>query len=199
MSSKNKTKPSVFIIESLKFEDEEKDNFEGQIISRILKMSGIEHKYFYIRTGNELQVLLEKFCALNYRYLHISCHGNSELICTTLDEIRFAPLAELLDNNLYQKRLFLSACLSANEQLADAVFKRTGCYSLIGSHKKIRIDDAAIFWASFYQRMFRQNPRAMKLDVIKPTLQQLVDVHKVPIRYFTTKKNKRGWEEIKLT
>ena len=44
------SKSSVFIIESLTFEDENKERFEGKFLSHILKLSGIETKYYYIRT-----------------------------------------------------------------------------------------------------------------------------------------------------
>lgn len=199
MSSSDHTEPKVFIIESLNFQDEENEYYEGQLISKILTMSGIEHRYFYIRTEKEFIKLLRKFYDLNYRYLHISCHGSAKSIGTTLDNIPFCSLAGHLKNNLIKKRLFLSACLSANENLANAIFKTTGCYSLIGSDKKINIDDAAIFWASFYQLMFKKNYKAMKRDVIEPTLKKLADVHGLPIKYFTAKhKSKTGWEEVKL-
>lgn len=150
MSEKDLTEPKVFIIESLDFEDETDGDFEGEILSRILHLSRIEHKYYYIRTEKELKKLLEEFYTLNYRYLHISCHGNKKSIGTTLDTIQFDRLAELLETNLHKKRLFLSACSAVNDDLATKIIKRTGCYSVIGSNKPINFDDAAIFWASFY-------------------------------------------------
>jgi hypothetical protein len=199
MSSLDLTLPKVFIIESLTFSDESHDYFEGQIISKILKMSGIEHKYFYVRTEKELKALLSKFYDLRYRYLHLSCHGNNNSIATTLDKIPFSRLADLLKPNLFEKRLFLSACLSTNDDLANEIIKKTGCYSIIGSDEKIYIDDAAIFWASFYQLMFKQNSRVMTRDTIEPTLKKLVEIHKLPIRYFTKRiNNKKGWIEVNL-
>lgn len=162
-------------------------------------MADIQHRYFYIRPEKEFKELLSKLYDLNYRYLHISCHGNATSIGTTLDNIPFSKIAGYLENNLFKKRLFLSACLSANENLANAIFKTTSCYSLIGSDKKINIDDAAIFWASFYQLMFKKNSKAMKRDLIEPTLKKLADVHELPIKYFTAKrKSNTGWEEVKL-
>lgn len=199
MGSSDITEPKVFIIESLKFEDEVSNYYEGQLISKILTMSDIEHKYFYIRTEKELKVLLGQFYDLKYRYLHISCHGNSSSIGTTLDSISFSRLADLLETNLYKKRLFLSACKSANKNLANAIFKKTGCFSLIGSNKTINIDDAAIFWASFYQLMFKKSSKSMNRDTLTPTLRKLAEVHELPIKYFTAKhSNESGWEEVKL-
>lgn len=41
------TKPEVFIIESLRFDDERQDRFEGQIIKKILALSGKNCEYYY--------------------------------------------------------------------------------------------------------------------------------------------------------
>jgi hypothetical protein len=88
--------PEVFIIESLSFDDEEEEYYEGQIISKILKLNQKQSKYYYIRTKKELRVVLEKFRDSNYRYLHLSCHANRREMCTTLDSIPFDELSTLL-------------------------------------------------------------------------------------------------------
>jgi len=48
------SRPEVFIIESLTLDDERHDRYEGQIISRILALSGKSCEYYYIRTTREL-------------------------------------------------------------------------------------------------------------------------------------------------
>ena len=69
MSDNETTEPKVFIIESLDFEDEEKNLFEGQIISSILKLSKIESKYYYVRTKKEFEkvmtYVLGQYASLN--------------------------------------------------------------------------------------------------------------------------------------
>lgn len=199
MSEKDSTQPKVFIIESLDFEDENDGDFEGEILSRILHLSRIEHKYYYIRTEKEFEKLLGEFYDLNYRYLHISCHGNKKSIGTTLDTIKFDRFSELLETNLFKKRLFLSACSAVNDDLADKIIKRTGCYSVIGSNKSINFDDAAIFWAVFYHLMFKQNSKAMKRNVLENTLKQLVDLHKISLKYYSSSRSSpKGWKEVDL-
>lgn len=196
MTDIEKTKPYVFIIESLDFEDEETQAFEGEIISKILKLSNIEHKYYYIRTKKELEYLLNEFLNLNYRYLHISCHGNENSISTTLDDIKFDKLSILLADKLDNKRLFLSSCLSTNEKLADCIFPISDCYSIIGPDKKINMDDAAIFWASFYQIMFKKNPKAMKKNDLKPMLEKLKKLYGISLKYYSaTQLEQKGWKE----
>jgi len=53
--SKDITVPEVFIIESLKFDDEANDRYEGKIISNILHLNEKNSKYYYIRTKRELE------------------------------------------------------------------------------------------------------------------------------------------------
>ncbi len=48
------TIPQVFIIESLTLKDEEEERFEGRILKQILRLSGKESAYYYIRTRREL-------------------------------------------------------------------------------------------------------------------------------------------------
>lgn len=199
MTDFEKTKPYVFIIESLEFEDEEKKNFEGEVISRILNLSKIEHKYYYIRTKAELQHLLNEFVDLNYRYLHISCHGSKNSIATTLDNIKFDELSLMLADKLDRKRLFLSSCLSTNDSLANSILPVSDCFSIIGPDKEIYMDDAAIFWASFYQIMFKRNPKAMKRENLEQLLTELKELFKIPLKYYSTSRSdKRGWKEVKI-
>jgi len=199
MTDFEKTKPYVFIIESLEFEDEEKGYFEGEIISKILNLSRIEHKYYYVRTKAEIEHLLDEFVRLNYRYLHISCHGSKNSISTTLDRIKFEELSIMVADKLDRKRLFLSSCLSTNDNLADSILSITDCFSIIGPDKKIYMDDAAIFWASFYQIMFKRNPNAMKRENLESLLRELKALHKIPLKYYSTSKSsKKGWKEVKI-
>ena len=199
MTDFEKTKPYVFIIESLDFEDEEKQNFEGEIISKILNLSRIEHKYYYVRTKAEIEHLLEEFVRLNYRYLHISCHGSKNSISTTLDIIKFEELSIMVADKLDRKRLFLSSCLSTNDSLANSILSITDCFSIIGPDKKIYMDDAAIFWASFYQIMFKRNPNAMKRENLESLLRELKALYKIPLKYYSTSQSsKKGWKEVKI-
>jgi hypothetical protein len=194
---KIKTEPKLFIIESLELEDENDNDFEGHILSNILHLSRIENRYCYIRTKKELVNFIEEFSNLKYRFLHISCHGNSNSLATTLDSIEFKTLASILSTALSGKRLFLSACSAVNDDLANAIFKRTGCTSIVGPYKTVHFDDAAIFWSSFYQLLFKQDSKVMKRETLERTLKQLVALHKIPIKYYTASKSELcGWKEV---
>src|SRR5438477_12279503 len=105
MKAKPKTKPQVFIIESLKFDEETARLYEGQAISQMLALSTKACRYVYIRTKAELEAVLEQFWDSRYRYLHLSCHANSTEMGTTLDSIDFPALGKILEPYLDKRRL----------------------------------------------------------------------------------------------
>lgn len=184
------TEPKVFIIESLEFDDEEKGRYEGSILSDILRLSGIQTQYFYIRTSKELNEVLDIFQKSGYRYLHISCHGGENSIWTTLDEITYDELGLSLKNKLEKKRLFLSACSVVNKDMAKKIIPQTKCYSIIGPARDIGFNDAAIMWASFYHLMFKENSTSMIREGLLKNLQKVVDTFGEPLNYFSISKSR---------
>lgn len=191
-------KADVFIIESLEFDDEEEGRFEGKILTELLKLCGKNPRYYYVRTKRELEVVLRLFKKSRYKYLHLSCHGNSESIATTLDVINFQELGTVLNPYLDKRRLFISACEAVNDQLANAVMPSSNCLSIIGPHTEVTFDEAAIVWASFYQLMFRENSRKMRRRTIKQVLQGLVELFEVPVAYCGAKATSRGGYRLQV-
>lgn len=63
-----RTKPDVFIIESLDPDDEGNGRFEGSIISNMLRLHGKEPKYRYVRTRGEFEDAVGEFGRSRYRY-----------------------------------------------------------------------------------------------------------------------------------
>lgn len=179
-----KTKPQVFIIETLEFDNENKNEFEGRRISDMLALSGKTCRYVYIRTKAELEVVLEQFRDCHYRYLHLSCHANRHEMGTTLDDISFTELGQILGPYLKKRRLFISACQMTCLDLAKQLLPQVGCYSILGPSGKPYIPDAAIFWASFYHTMFRLNPASMNAKRLLATAKTLSSVFTIPLNYF---------------
>ncbi len=173
--------PEVFIIESLTLEDEEANRFEGQIISEILRLSGKDCRYYYVRTKREIMKVLDIFSKCKYRYLHISCHGNEQCLSTTLDEISFSAFGNLMRPYLKDRRLFVSACSAANEHFASCVMPCSGCFSILGPKEDILFSDAAILWASFYHVMFKSDSVAMRHAVISAKAQEVADLYRIPM------------------
>ena len=184
------TEPKVFIIESLDFKSEEKELYEGHIISNILQMSRIESKYYYIRTKKEFKKVIALFNESNYRYLHISCHGGENSIWTTLDEITNHELGEILADCLDRKRLFLSACSAVNKDLAAEIIPSSNCNSIIGPKDDIEFRDAAIMWSSFYHLMFKGNSKKMERADLIENMQKVVDAFGQPLNYYSISKSK---------
>ena len=143
------TLPRLYIIESLDVE-EEADKREGEIISSVLHMTGHKPVYRYVRTRAELERFVEDFRESRFRWLHLSVHGNHDLICLTLDRMNAEEFAKIVGPALSdERRLFLSTCRAATPELAAAIFRKGDCLSVAGPVKTIRFGDSAIFWSSF--------------------------------------------------
>ena len=169
----DKTHAGVFIIESLRFSDEKKRRFEGQILRDMLTLSGKKVEYWYVRTWKELtDDIFQRFYDSKLRYLHLSCHGNSTHVCLTLDDVPFEEFGEEISHYLTERRLFVSACEVVNNAFSEAVNPEKECYSIIGPRDDIRFDDAAVMWASFYHLMLRDS-KAMRSQQIRATLARL--------------------------
>lgn len=196
---KSDTELAVFIVESLKLEDEkESRKEEGRILESILRLSEIHSQYWYIRTERELEMVLEEFDTSRMRYLHLSCHANDERLRLTLDRVPFVRFGQLIRPHIDGRRLFLSACEATNRELAQCVIPGSGCNSVIGPAGTIEFGDAAIFWASFYHLVFKLNPDAMQKRDIKAVLPRVCQTFGVEMRYFSKAENAPFFEEQKF-
>lgn len=189
-----KTCPEVFIIESLDSDDETESRYEGRIISDILRLSGKKCEYRYIRTKRELKWAVKIFFDSEFRYLHISSHGNSTNMFTTLDELPFSDFAKIVRPALKKRRLFISACSMTNSAFADAIMPGSGCYSIIGPKEGVLFGDAALLWASFYHLMFNRNEKAMKNSDISNIVHSVASTFDVPLRYYSASTDQKGYK-----
>ena len=185
------TKPEVFIVESLKF-DEEEHYREGELIHRSLRMSGKNPLYHYIRTREEFEHFIDEFEDSGYRYLHISCHGDRNGLSTTLNDLPRDEFVKIVGPVLDDRRLFLSTCLATTPRLANGVFSEGGCYSVAGPAKSISFADSVIFWAAFYHLMFKANAKSMKRSVIKRNLAKAALLVGEQIHFFAPTRHRRA-------
>lgn len=194
-----KTEANLFIIESLSFDDEQKNRYEGRLLSQILHLGGKESAYCYIQTEDELKKTLRLFEVSKYRYLHLSCHGNENSIYTTLDEIPFSKLGKLLKSYLRNKRLFISACSAVSDDLAKAVIPSSGCRSIMGPTIDVLYSDAAIIWASFYHLVFTKDPLRMKKRGILSAMRAVVETFGVPVDLYSKSESaKKGYKKTRI-
>ena len=178
------SKPEVFIIESLEFDDEEEERFEGRILADILRLAGKKPIYYYVRTKRELVAVLDLFERSQYRYLHLSCHGDDESIATTLDDnIGFRELSEIMNPHLERRRLFVSSCDVVNDQLAETLMP-SGCLSITGPTQKVGFAEAAILWASFYHLAFFRSENGWKGKDLKLILEELAPLLAMELAYY---------------
>jgi hypothetical protein len=194
-----KTEPELFIIESLELEDEKAGRQEGDLISRMLHLAGkAGTQYFYIRTKRELDEIIDVFDESRCRYLHISCHANRHGMATTFDNVSYRELGQMLSPCLEGRRVFVSACEMATENLAAEILNGTGCYSLIGPKRAIHFDDAAAFWVSFYHLMFKANDLKMGRPELRRRITELSAIYEEPISYFSSSPDhRRGFMRVR--
>jgi hypothetical protein len=191
------TTPDVFIVESLRFKDEEAGYPEGHFISHVLRLADRNVRYFYIRTRKEFEAVLHQFQESNFRYLHLSCHANESGIALTLDDLSIEELARLLRPVIDKKRVFLSACKLATPELATALMKGSKCYSIVGPSKVIDVDESALFWASVYHIMFRNEVTSMQHKKLQTTVCKASSLFGVSMRFFSRdSSSEHGWQEI---
>ncbi len=195
------THPDVFIIESLDPDDEGNGRFEGASISHVLRLHGKAPRYRYVRTRDHFIEAIDEFNASDYRYLHISAHGDTEGMCTTnQDEIDYDELADLLKPTLSRRRLFLSACSMVHEDMAKEIIPKTGCYSVVGPREDIAFTTAAVFWPAIYHLMFVNNDESMSHADLKRNLKKVTALFDTDIGYFSrSKRFKRGYTRDFLT
>jgi hypothetical protein len=186
------TIPEVFILESLHPGDPK----EGKIIKKILEMGERNPKYCYIKTKDEFNLALQKFSHSNYRYLHISSHGNRDCFGFEFGEMYFNEFHGLIHNLLQDKRVFISACELVNHEdhvLANLLLRDTGCYSVIGSYEPINFDDAVMFWSNFYFLAYHeQNDDHIKFTrkLVIRILQKLTGLYHLNMNYYSYSKSK---------
>jgi hypothetical protein len=185
-----KTKPEVFIIESLDPDDEGNGRFEGSMISHILNLHGKKCKYRYVRTKKQFITAIKEFGESKYRYLHISCHADERSMCTTnQDEIKFSELGLILRPYMAKRRLFVSACKMVNENLVKEVIPHSNCNSVIGPNEKVEFSDAAILWSSLYHLMFKYNYQAMQRKQLLKFLKKTSRIFQVDMSYYALSKS----------
>jgi hypothetical protein len=149
------TEAELFILESLRLEDEQAGRFEGKIMADILTLCGRKPIYYYFRTPEELVEFAGEFRKKGYRFLHLSCHGFPGGIETTLGKISSERFANIFAGILKNRRLFISACSVGKGFLPKLVGETNkGMYSILCPVDKIQFNHAAAIWAAFYTRMF---------------------------------------------
>jgi hypothetical protein len=180
------------------WDNEAKGKLDGQALKTILDLCDIRNEYIYIRTRQEFEHSIETFGDSDFGFLHISCHGNDQEICLTMDDINFEDLGMIMGPYLKYRRLFLSACKAACFSLAEHFIPRHHCYSIMGAADTIDYDKAAIFWSSYYYLIYRDNQERMWQRDIIPTLKNITRAFNESLNYFSIINEKYANSNVNL-
>lgn len=187
----------IFIIESLNIKDEDNERYEGEILKRFLKLMGVRVNYVYVRTKRELAYFLRIFEESDFKYLHLSCHGNENGIGMTLNEIvSFDEINNIFKYSHKKRRLFLSSCEVMNGDIGDCL-EPIKFMSIVGPTEKIAFSDAAIFWASFYHLILNEKKNGMDTKEIINVAYDLGNLYNVSIRVLSYNSEKECYIERK--
>jgi len=196
----DQTEAEVFIIETLSVKDQIAERYEGRILSDILKLCDKKPAYVYCRTKVELEEAADMFRLSGYRFLHVSAHGSSDAIFTTLEEIPNKEFAEIFKGKLRNRRVFFSACEVGSGTLNLLVQGgNKGMYSIACPIDAIRFDHAAATWAAFYVRMFQLDSGGMKGTEVERTLQHMCRMFGIRFSWswYRPKEDSWGQKELK--
>jgi len=179
------TKPETFILESLDHEDELATRLDGKVLYEVLKLHGENPLYYYFRTQRELIEFAKIFRESGYRYLHLSCHGSSEIVKYTFGESTYDDFARMFEKKLHNRRLFISGCNLGNKSFAEALFnKNGGMYSVTAPTKEVFFDQSISFWSAFYYMMHAWDSSAMKKRRLTQVLNQLSTIFEMPLAHY---------------
>ena len=190
------TEPDLFIIESLSVADERAERYEGRALRDSLRIVGQTPLYVYVRDSKELKQAIELFRHSCYRFLHVSCHGSSTSLFTTLEEISNDELANLFSPHLRNRRVFFSSCFAGAGNLsAKLQEKNKGLNSVAAPLDEIQFSTATAFWTAFYTRAYIDNPMSMKAADVKRSLLHLCKYFKIRIAWSYWRPKSQEWKQ----
>jgi hypothetical protein len=145
----------VFIIDAYPYNDEEITEYG--LIKETLSLLRKKPITKRVETLQEYQAQLDSYVQSNYRYLHISSHGNHTGLEIGENTINITKVFNGVNQNLRNRRIFISACEFTNDMLAKIIFNNTNCLSLMGFEEEVRVDKTALFWSFFYSSIILRN------------------------------------------
>lgn len=194
-----RTEPEVFIIESLSVADEIRGRFEGKALRDTLRISGQRPAYYYVTNAAQLAEAAEKFRHSGYRFLHVSAHGNTDGVATTLEMLTNQEFAEIFAGKLKNRRLFFSACEIGSGALNLLIQGgNKGMYSIAAPLDRIPFGTACAFWTAFYTRVLTDNPLGMEADALRPALHHLCQFFSIRLNWSYYRAGRDDWSAVEL-
>jgi len=167
----------VFIIESLRWKEEEKGRSEGRVLCETLRLCGKQPRYYCFRTNAELAEIAKIFRKSNYRFLHFASHGSPTHVELTMGSLEYHKFARFFRRTLNNRRAVFSSCQLGNEIFGTLFMgKNPGLYSVIAPCTEIIGEHSAGLWSAFYAVLLSQNAGEIKNDSIREKLGGLCQV-----------------------
>lgn len=140
----------VFIIESSTEED-------GYVLYRQLKLLGGNPRYIKVACLNDLAAALVLFRQSNYRFVHISCHGDKaqEKIMIGEEWHTYDKVVSLFPRCFKSRRVSFSACELGNDTLTRELNSRNHwIHSIVAPSVEVDPKISAAYWVAFYTLCF---------------------------------------------
>ncbi|MEG2810424.1 MAG: hypothetical protein RR889_07225, partial [Akkermansia sp.] len=163
----------IFIIESPSDGSEENCLLEGKILYDLLKSLKKNPRYIFFEDKDQLSYISEAFRKSNYRYLHISTHGNQKEIILKNQKISYDKFASYFSGNLKLRRVFSSAGNLENEKFREALCNadNKGMHSVLTPVENMLLGEAISFWSMFYVSLLNESRSTIKNCIIDKNLE----------------------------
>lgn len=193
------TQPQVFIIESLSIQNEIDNRYDGKIVRDILRISGLQPAYYYVRTKREFKEAVSLFVKSKYRYLHLSMHGYENGLELTAERLSNDALSKILKDKLKNRRLFLSACRVGSGFLPNLLqTNNRGAYSILSALDDIPFSTSCALWCSLYPKLFSERMDSIKCNQLVQNLNELTRFFGLRFRLSIYRAERKEWEEVQL-
>lgn len=162
----------VFIIESVTEHD-------GYVLFQQLKLLGGRPRYIPVRNLNDFKAAMAVFRMSNYRFLHISCHGDKSCSKVKIGKTWYfyESIADAFPCALKSRRVSFSACELGNDDFTRVLNSRNHwIHSITAPSKAVDSKIAAAYWVSFYTLCF-QYPRikGKKVSIASKPIEKIIE------------------------
>lgn len=178
----------VFIMESLRREDEFEDRLEGVTLARLLRLAGKNPKYHYFEDENELPYLIRLFRQSQYRYIHFSSHGSPTEVLLQNGSMTYQKFASYFKGHLQLRRAFFSSCSLGSEMFSEVMAgQNKGMHSIVAPAEPISFAHAAVIYQTLYVSLFVAESQQVKHEDIRLRLTALKNLYPVKMHFSSYK------------
>lgn len=191
-----KSVPKVFIIESLGADDVNNHRCDGKILEAQLKLLGEEPVYRYVLNVSDLRKALCEFDEAEFRFLHISCHGDSSKVYLAANPCgeSYTEFAKCFSSKVALSRVTFSACKLGSKYFFKEFYRwNKGVQSVAAPMNDLPFQRGSLYWAAYYTKLIeecRNSNNHIHRDFIECVVPLLSRALNVSMRYAIYEPNK---------